>query len=100
MGAAGVTGPGARRRRGTRAARVVAGDPPGEGMRAMSVKVKVEYERENDRIIVARHEGKEIARIVQVEGGPVSFRMEDGSKRGGSVKDIDQAKKQIERFLK
>jgi hypothetical protein len=66
----------------------------------MSVKVELEYERENDRIIVARREGEEVARIVQVPGGATSFRMEDGSKRGGTVKNVEQAKKQIQRYLK
>jgi hypothetical protein len=71
---------------------------PAKGLRTMSVAV--DYEQENERIIVARLDGKEVARIVQVPGGALSFRMEDGSKRGGSVKNIEQAKKQIERYLK
>ena len=62
--------------------------------------LKIDYEEQNDRITVARYEGKEVARIVQVAGGPVSFRMEDGSRRGGSVRDVDEAKKQIERYLR
>jgi hypothetical protein len=64
------------------------------------MSVHVDYERENDRIIVARKDGQEVARIVQVPGGALSFRMEDGSKRGGSVKTVDEAKKQIERYLR
>jgi hypothetical protein len=66
----------------------------------MSHKVHVDYEQENDRIIVAKREGEEVARIVQVPGGTTSYRMEDGSRRGGSVRDIDEAKKQIERHLR
>jgi hypothetical protein len=66
----------------------------------MSSHVHVDYERENDRIIVAKQDGNEVARIVQVPGGSTSFRMEDGSKRGGTVKDVEAAKKQIERYLK
>lgn len=91
---------GARRRRGERAARGGGRDSPGEGFRTMSHKVHVDYERENDRIIVAKHGGEEVARIVQVPGGATSYRMEDGSRRGGSVRDVDEAKKQIERFLR
>jgi hypothetical protein len=66
----------------------------------MSSHVRVDYERENDRIIVARKDGEEVARIVQVPGGATSFRMEDGSKRGGSVKNVEEAKKRIERYLR
>jgi hypothetical protein len=66
----------------------------------MAHKVHVDYERENDRIIVAKHDGEEVARIVQVPGGTTSYRMEDGSRRGGSVRDVDEAKKQIERYLR
>jgi hypothetical protein len=66
----------------------------------MSVHVNVDYERQNDRIIVARKDGEEVARIVMVPGGTTSFRMEDGSKRGGTVKSVEQAKKQIERYLR
>jgi hypothetical protein len=49
---------------------------------------------------VAKHEGEEVARIVQVPGGATSYRMEDGSRRGGSVRDVEEAKKQIERYLR
>lgn len=73
-------------------------DPPGIGLRIMSVHV--DYQRENDRIIVAMKDGEEVARIVQVPGGTMSFRMEDGTKRGGQVKNVEQAKKQIERYLR
>ena len=66
----------------------------------MSHKVHVDYERENERIIVAKQDGEEVARIVQVPGGATSFRMEDGSRRGGSVESVDEAKKQVERYLK
>jgi hypothetical protein len=66
----------------------------------MSHKVHVDYERENDRIIVAKQDGEEVARIVQVPGGATSYRMEDGSRRGGAVRDVDAAKKQIERYLR
>lgn len=66
----------------------------------MSVKPDVQYERENERIIVARHDGEEVARIVQVPGGTTSFRMEDGSRRGGAVESVEDAKKQIQRYLK
>jgi hypothetical protein len=81
--------------------RAVARDPeaPGTGARLVS-HLHVDYEKENDRIIVARHEGKEVARIVMVAGGGMSFRMEDGSRRGGPVKDVAEAKKQIERCLR
>lgn len=66
----------------------------------MSRNVDVDYERENERIIVAKQDGEEVARIVQVPGGTTSFRMEDGSRRGGPVDSVDEAKKQIERYLK
>jgi hypothetical protein len=41
-----------------------------------------------------------MAQIVMVPGGSLSFRLEDGSKRGGTVKSIDDAKKRIERCLR
>ena len=44
--------------------------------------------------------GEEVARIVRAPGGITSFRMEDGSRRGGPVDSIDEAKKQIERYLR
>ena len=60
----------------------------------------LEYERKNDRIIVAKQEGEEVARIVEVPGTNVtSFRMKDGSKRGDRVEDIDEAKQRIEKYL-
>ena len=60
----------------------------------------VDYERLNERVIVARQDGEEVARIVEVPGtDTVSFRMEDGSKRGGKVEDVEDAKKRIEKYL-
>lgn len=53
-----------------------------------------------ERIIVARQEGEEVARIVQVPGGQTSYRMEDGSKRGGPADSVDEAKKRIQGYLK
>ncbi len=60
----------------------------------------VEYERKNDRIIVAKQEGEEVARIVEVPGTNVtSFRMKDGTKRGDRVEDVAEAKQRIEKYL-
>lgn len=60
----------------------------------------VQYERMNDRILVAKQEGEEVARIVEVPGSNVtSFRMKDGTKRGDRVEDIDEAKQRIEKYL-
>ena len=60
----------------------------------------VEYERKNDRVLVAKQEGEEVARIVEVPGSNVtSFRMKDGTKRGERVEDIDEAKQRIEKYL-
>ncbi len=60
----------------------------------------VQYERMNERVIVARQEGEEVARIVEVPGSNVtSFRMKDGTKRGERVDDIDEAKNRIEKYL-
>lgn len=60
----------------------------------------VQYERMNDRIVVAKQEGEEVARIVEVPGTNVtSFRMKDGTKRGDRVEDIDEAKQRIEKYL-
>ena len=60
----------------------------------------VDYERKNDRIIVARQDGEEVARIVEVPGTNVtSFRMKDGSKRGDRVEDVDEAKQRIEKYV-
>ena len=60
----------------------------------------VDYERKNDRIVVAKQDGEEIARIVEVPGTNVtSFRMKDGSKRGDRVEDVDEAKDRIEKYL-
>ena len=53
----------------------------------------VQYERKNDRIIVAKQEGEEIARIVEVPG------MKAGTKRGDRVEDIDEAKQRIEKYV-
>lgn len=61
--------------------------------------LQVEYERQNERIIIAKQDGEEVARIVQIPGGNTSFRMDDGTKRGGPVDDVEEAKKQIERYL-
>jgi len=61
--------------------------------------VQIDYEPQNDRVIVAKKDGHAVARIVTGPGGVTSFRMEDGSRRGGQVKSVDDAKKQIERFL-
>ena len=64
------------------------------------MSVDVHYERENDRIIVARQDGEEVARIVQVPGSNVtSFRMKDGTKRGDRVEDVEEAKQRIESYL-
>jgi hypothetical protein len=61
----------------------------------------IEYERMNERIVVARQDGEEVARIVEVPGSnSTSFRMQDGSKRGDQVEDIDEAKQRIESYLK
>lgn len=61
---------------------------------------EVEYERKNDRIIVALQDGEEVARIVEVPGSNVtSFRMKDGTRRGDRVEDIDEAKQRIEKYL-
>ena len=61
----------------------------------------IEYERENDRIIVAKVDGDEVARIVEVPGSNVtSFRMKDGSRRGDRVSDVEEAKQRIESYLK
>ena len=62
--------------------------------------MSIEYERENERVVVAMRDGEEIARIVEVPGGATSYRLNDGSKRGGRVDDIDEAKKNIESYLK
>ena len=60
----------------------------------------IEYERQNERVILAKQEGEEIARIVEVPGSNVtSFRMKDGSKRGDRVEDVDEAKKRIETYI-
>ena len=61
---------------------------------------KVEYERQNERIIVAKQDGEEVARIVEVPGSNVtSFRMKDGTKRGDRVEDVEEAKQRIESYL-
>lgn len=60
----------------------------------------VQYERQNERVIVAKQDGEEVARIVEVPGSNVtSFRMKDGSKRGDRVEDVEEAKKRIESYL-
>lgn len=60
----------------------------------------VQYERKNDRIIVAKQEGEEVARIVEVPGTNVtSFRMKDGTRRGDRVEDVEEAKQRIEKYL-
>lgn len=60
----------------------------------------VEYERKNDRIVVAKQDGEEVARIVEVPGSnTTSFRMKDGTKRGDKVEDLDEAKERIEKYL-
>ena len=60
----------------------------------------VEYERMNERVILAKQEGEEVARIVEVPGSSTtSFRMKDGSKRGERVDDLDEAKQRIEKYL-
>jgi hypothetical protein len=61
--------------------------------------VNLDYERQNERVIVAKHDGELVARIVEMPGMKPSFRMEDGSRRGGTVESVDAAKKQIERYL-
>lgn len=66
----------------------------------MANKVHVDYERENERVIIAKQDGEEVARIVQVPGGATSYRMEDGSRRGGPVEDVEEAKKRIESYLR
>jgi hypothetical protein len=73
-------------------------DGCGAGLQTSSVQI--DYERQNERVIVAKHDGEAVARIVQVPGGITSFRMEDGSRRGGPVDNVDEAKKQIERYLR
>ncbi len=61
----------------------------------------VEYERMNERVVVAKQDGDEVARIVEVPGSnTTSFRMKDGSKRGEQVEDIDEAKQRIESYVK
>ncbi len=61
---------------------------------------EIEYERENERVVIARQDGEEVARIVEVPGTNVtSFRMKDGSKRGDRVADLEEAKKRIESYL-
>ena len=62
--------------------------------------MSIEYEKENERVIVAMQEGEEVARIVQVPGGSTSYRLNDGSKRGGRVADVEEAKKNIESYMK
>ncbi len=60
----------------------------------------VDYERKNDRVIVAKQDGEEVARIVEVPGTNVtSFRMKDGSRRGDRVADVEEAKQRIEKYL-
>ena len=60
----------------------------------------IQYERQNERVILAKQDGDEVARIVEVPGTNVtSFRMKDGSKRGDRVQDVDEAKKRIETYL-
>lgn len=60
----------------------------------------VQYEKQNDRIIVAKQDGEEVAKIVKVPGTNVtSFRMKDGSKRGDRVEDVQEAKDRIEKYL-
>lgn len=62
---------------------------------------EIEYERENDRVIIAKQDGEEVARIVEVPGSNVtSFRMKDGSRRGDRVEDIEEAKQRIESYLR
>ncbi len=62
---------------------------------------EIEYERENERVIVARQDGEEVARIVEVPGTNVtSFRMKDGSMRGDRVADVEEAKQRIESYLR
>jgi len=45
-------------------------------------------------------DGKEVACIVSVPGGRISYRIEDGSHRGGPVRDVAEAKKKIERYFR
>ena len=60
----------------------------------------VEYERMNERVMVARQDGEEVARIVEVPGSnTTSFRMKDGTRRGEKVADVDEAKDRIEKYL-
>lgn len=60
----------------------------------MSADIK--YEEQNERVLLAKQEGETVARIVTTPSGRVSYRIEDGSKKGGPVKDVDDAKKHIE----
>lgn len=61
--------------------------------------MSVEYERENERIIVAKRDDEEVARIVEVPGGSTSFRMKTDRRRGGTVADVEEAKQKIESYL-
>ena len=62
--------------------------------------MSIEYERQNERVIVAKRDGEEVAKIVEVPGGNTSYRLNDGSKRGGPVEDVEEAKKNIESYLR
>ncbi len=61
--------------------------------------VSIEYERENERVLLAKQDGEEVARIVTMPSGKVSYRIQDGSHKGGPAKDEDSAKKAIEKYF-
>ena len=60
----------------------------------------ITYERQNERITIAKQDGEEVARIVEIPGGSTSFRLEDGTKRGGRVENVKEAKSRIESYLR
>jgi len=61
--------------------------------------VSIDYERENERVLLAKRDGEEVARIVTTPSGKTSYRIEDGSHKGGPVDDEDSARKAIEKHF-
>ncbi|MEJ2216979.1 MAG: hypothetical protein P8099_10220 [Gemmatimonadota bacterium] len=48
---------------------------------------------------MAKQDGEEVARIVTTPSGKVSYRIEDGSHKGGPAKDEEHAKKAVEKYF-
>ncbi|MEJ2187179.1 MAG: hypothetical protein P8Z36_14795 [Gemmatimonadota bacterium] len=61
--------------------------------------MSIKYERQNERVLVAKQDGEEVARIVTTPSGKVSYRIEDGSHKGGPAKDEEHAKKAVEKYF-